>query len=561
MELAAARVAVLSPAALLARLESRLVLLTVGPFDAPDRQQTLRDTIAWSYHLLQPEEQRLFARLAVFADGFTLAGAAAVMGAGQPREGVAASAPRLAAPILDLLASLVDQNLVHGAGEIVGEPRFAMLETLREFAQETLAASGEEAQSRHYHAAFYRDLAATAAPELNGSRQATWLDALEREVANLRVALAWTIDGGDATAALEFAGHLLMYWLKRGRIAEGRAWLERALDLPVPGQDSARLAALVAIAALAGPSGDIPHATEALALAGRLGDVAAEGRALHLLGGRALTVGSPEAVDMLEQALQRHVATGDRNWQAMTLVLLGLAARRFGDNNRARVTLAEAVAVSAEQGESWVQGLALNGVAAVTRAAGETDRAAALFAAGLELARATGNDVAGDEALVGLAGALGALGHVAEAARLFGCAEALRERIGISHEHLMVSDQYERDVVAVRRALGDDAFVRLWRVGRAEPPEALLREVRAAHVLQGTRVSPRQEPGPAAADLTSREREVLALLCQRYSNPEIADRLYIGARTVEFHVANILGKLGAENRRDAAAIAARIGLL
>jgi predicted ATPase len=215
IELAAARVRILSPQAILARLERPLELLTDGPRDLPARQQTLRNTIAWSYSLLSPYERRLFARLAGFAGCSRLESAEqiAALGEGDP-----------AARVLDALASLVDRNLLRRVHYANGEVRLAMLETVREFALECLSASGDEHEIRDAHAAIYVRLAETAAAHYGTPDEKHWLELVEIDLKNIRAAFRWSLDSGDVETTLRLAEALAPFWRTRGLDAEGRRW-------------------------------------------------------------------------------------------------------------------------------------------------------------------------------------------------------------------------------------------------------------------------------------------------------------------------------------------------
>ncbi len=227
IELAAARVKAFPPHALLARLERRLPFLTGGPRDAPARLRTVRDAIAWSHDLLDADEQRLFRRVAVFVGGFTLDAAIEVAGDGTVPEGA----------VVDGISSLVDKSLVlpaatdDAATDDPGEPRFSMLETVREFALERLSESGEEPRLCAAHADLYRRLIESAGPELEGPHHSAWLDRLDAERDNLRSALAWSIDRRDAEGVGRYVVSLGYYWVYRGRFAEGQVWAERVLEL------------------------------------------------------------------------------------------------------------------------------------------------------------------------------------------------------------------------------------------------------------------------------------------------------------------------------------------
>ena len=245
IELAAARVPVLPPAALLARLERRLPLLTEGPHDQPDRLRTMQAGIAWSHDLLSPTEQRLFRRLAVFAGGFTLEAAESVT------DDVAGA--------LDSVSDLVDKSLVHREVSTTAEARFAMLETIREYAMEQLDASDEKVDVYRAHAGYFTGLAEQAESSLRGPSQQVWRDRLEAELDNLRAALTWTLAGSDdpedADTGLRLVGALWYFWFQRGLTGEARRWLTRALDT-APSHGRARAQALLGAGTLAWRQGD-----------------------------------------------------------------------------------------------------------------------------------------------------------------------------------------------------------------------------------------------------------------------------------------------------------------
>ncbi|MDQ3412689.1 MAG: protein kinase, partial [Chloroflexota bacterium] len=275
IELAAARSTVFPPAALLCRLGRRLPLLVDGPRDQPERHRALRDTFAWSYDLLAPDEQMLFRRLAVCAGGFTLDAVAIAERASEAPSG--RSGARDAS--VGLVSSLVGQSLlqrVHQPGREDEAPRFMMLETLREFGLEQLEASGEATETRRAHAAWYLELAETAAPLLVGSAQALWLDRLELEHDNVRSALRWSIARDDTGIALRLGASLWRFWSIRGYLSEGRRWLEQVLDLSPAALSPARAAALVGAGTLAEYQGAYAAAAAlhqaALALHRALGD-------------------------------------------------------------------------------------------------------------------------------------------------------------------------------------------------------------------------------------------------------------------------------------------------
>jgi len=560
IELAAARGNVLPPAALLERLERDLPLLSGGPADAPARQRTLYAAIAWSESLLTPEEQALFARLSVFRGGFTLAGAMAIS-SDNPSTAMTA-ADEIA--LLDHWSPLVDHGLLVRQDTDVDttEPRFTMLETIAAHARLRLEQSGASAQIHRRHAHYFRDVAAEAAAEINGPRQKHALDALERDSANLRAALAWSIENGQTELSLTLAADLSMYWLKRGHVAEGRAWLGRALSLPAAEPSPSRLRALIAMALLAGPAGDIDRATEALTLARQRNDASSAAKALNLLGNGMLLSNPVQAAAYMEQSLELLDTRRDWQWHTMLLLTRGMVADQLGDLDRAVASLEATIELSAHHGEVWCQALALSSLASVIRPSADPVRVVDLYIEALQLGLDHGYELVTNEAFLGLGGVL-ASGHRApEAVRLFGAAEAAREAMGISLHHLMLPKVYARDLAAARRHLSEEAFAAKWAEGRGMEREDLLPAAQATRTLvAGSAPSaPRQRTNPAIS-LTAREIEVLRLVAEHRTDREIATILYIGVRTVEFHLSNILGKLGAENRREAAAFAVRLGLI
>ena len=334
LELAAARLKLLSLSALLERLSHRLAVLTGGPRDLPARQHTLRDTIAWSYDLLSMDEQQLFRRLAVFVGGFTLEAAEAVNGApGGER-----------AQVLDGVTSLLDKHLLRQdglEGLEQGERRLLMFETIREYGWERLVSSGEFEETRQAHAAYYLQLAEGAEAHLFRAAQGQWFDRLEREADNLRTVLSWALErveskqvGQQGETALRLAGALVRYWAVRGSLSEGLAWLERTLAVPAPVPSFPRIKALGGAAWLAFFQGDGARAEALCEECLSLYRAAKETReaqdlaaALLWLGWLPLRHGDDDQVRyLLEQGRALASTTGDRRNLAYLLHFLGMAA-------------------------------------------------------------------------------------------------------------------------------------------------------------------------------------------------------------------------------------------
>jgi tetratricopeptide (TPR) repeat protein len=340
IELAAPRVKVLPLPALLARLESRLPALADGPRDAPARLRTLRDAIAWSYDLLTPEEQTLFRRLSVFGGGWTLEAAEAVGGRGS---GVGGTVEEPTSDsVLDLIASLIDKSLVQPSGN-GPEPRFAMLETIRAFAGERLRGDAAEHDAVHdAHARYFRELAASAHVGLVGSEQVAWLERLDAEDANVTAALSWTLEHDEADAGLVFASCLWRYWATRGRLGEGRDWLERALGRrgAEDADAGARADAHNGLGNLLGDMGEYDAARQhyeiALALRRMLGDADGVARALNNLGLIAAWLGEYERATALHgESLELRRTLGDALGEAQSLSNLGDVMTASGDFERA----------------------------------------------------------------------------------------------------------------------------------------------------------------------------------------------------------------------------------
>ena len=313
---------------------------------------------------------------------------------------------------------------------------------------------------------------------------------------------------------------------------------------------------------LARPAADDNLTHEGLTLARQLGDMSTVAKALQHLGAAALAKRHADAINLVEQALDHYPDDRDDAWRTMTLTLLGLAAHRVGDAARAEATRDDAITLSARHRGAWEQALGLNGLASVVRSRGETAQAAGLYAESLHVAERLGDAAIATEAMIGFAGVLADSSRVDEAARLFGAAEVLNEAMGISGEHLAAPHQYRRDISDVRERLGDEAFATAWAQGRTMPAHELLGAARAA-VERGyePRTSIRSDVFDRRPVLTPREGEVLNLLANRLSDREIGSLLYIGTRTAEFHVVNVIGKLGVANRRETAAVASQRGLV
>ncbi|HWE63745.1 MAG TPA: tetratricopeptide repeat protein [Chloroflexota bacterium] len=404
IELAAARIVVLPPAALLERLERRLGMLTRGARDLPARQQTLRATIDWDYALLTAEEQMLFRRLAVFGTG------------GGTLEAIEAICdPDGALDAFGAVASLVDKSLLRPArGD---EPRVGMLETLREYAGERLDAAAETARLRQAHAAYFLALAETAEPRLRGAEQAEWLKRLEDEHDNLRAALQWSLQPGEAEIGLRLGAALWRFWYMHGYAAEGRRWLAQLLALPDGGAQGSLAGARANVLGGAGTfaelQGDLAGARtlleESLAISRDLEDTPGIAACLNALGVVADSQGDlPRATALYTESLALCRELGDSWGTALVLSNMGYLAREQGAHTQAATLYAESVALFREGGDRRSIAFTLNNLGDVVCDQGDYMRATALCEESLALRRALGDTW-------GIAISLTSLGYVAQA--------------------------------------------------------------------------------------------------------------------------------------------------
>ncbi|MGH2344181.1 MAG: ATP-binding protein, partial [Chloroflexota bacterium] len=388
LELAAARLKLFSPRALLARLDVRLALLTGGAQDMPARHQTLRATLAWSYDLLPPAEQVLFRGLGAFANGCTLEAAEAVCA---DPDGTAAIGT---ASILDGLTSLVDQHLLQAKEGPEGEPRFAMLETIHTYSREQLATSVEAGAMEYRHAGYFVDLAERAAPELLGSEQEIWMDRLEREHDNLRAVLEWSARTSQA-AATQLAGALWRFWWQRGYLSEGRRWLEGIVAGSTSVPDDLLARALYGAGTLAWGQGDFARAREVLeqCLTVRriLDDRPGIAAALHNLSNvAAMQEDFVQARQWGDEGLARRRALRDQLGIADSLESLGNIATEQGDFARAWQLYEEGLNLARALDNRLSIMTALHNLGLVASQQGDFGHAEALLNESLGLARTLG---------------------------------------------------------------------------------------------------------------------------------------------------------------------------
>jgi predicted ATPase/class 3 adenylate cyclase len=503
IELAAARIKLLPPRVLLDKLGNRLKLLTGGARNLPERQRTLRNAIEWSYGLLDEGEKLLFGRLGVFSGGATL----------EAIEAVCDTRGDLPTDVFDGASSLLDKSLLRQEEGAAGEPRFAMLETIHEFASVMLEESGEVEAVRRAHAEYFLALAEEAEPMLWGAEDAAWLDRLQQEHDNMRAALSWAIEHEEATLALRVGGALRWFWYMEGYYGEGRRWLEAALGKNWGAAAAeARARALEGVGWLASSQGDLDRAQaaakEGLKLSTEAGlDKVVVADFQNVLGDAARHRGDYErATELLEKSLAHHRAVEDTRGVAWSLGDLANVSSDRGSYERARALYEEGLVLSRELGGAELLGAflislgdeyllegdperatelneeaaklyrgrgrkgvlqaALNNLGWSALIKGDHRKAEVLHEECLVLCRELGDRLTASESIEGFACAAGAGGAAERAARLFGAAEGLREAAG-NQQATRAHSLREPYLAAARALVSEAAWSAAWEEGRS----------------------------------------------------------------------------------------------
>ena len=603
LELAAARIKLFSPAALLARLDQRLTLLTDGPHDLPARQRTLRDEIAWSYDLLSADEQKLFRRLAVFVGGFTLEAAQAVSNANGD----------LALDVLRGVTILVNHNLLKQVEQPNGEARFDMLETIREYGLAQLAASGEIEAIHQQHIAYFLALAEGMESTLLGRRRKEGLVQLEADLDNLRAAVRWSQPATNGVEmGLRLAGALAWFAHFSNHANEVRGWL-LALLQHAAAPTRVRAKALWGAGLMALILGEYQQAKsefeESVTLWRNLGDQHGLAATLRELCAILHFLDQPIAAQQCGEesvALWRAI---NSPWDlALALDNLAFVVTAHGDTASARTLFAEELALFEAVGDGWGQATALNGLGCVAGQQGDYVTAQIHFTKALALRRTEAEKLTLAEALTLLGevtqrlgewetasdlyrecllvahenGSRGVITHVLHqlgtlshtqkqnerAVRLFACAAALRTNGGAIGSHTITTPTEQAQAIAdVRATLGEEPFTILWTEGQAMSLDqaiafALSKPTTAEAaplVDKGKATTPAPLTNPAG--LTTREIEVLQLLVQGLTYAQIADTLVVSRRTVNAHATSIYSKLGVSSRALAIQLALKHGLI
>jgi predicted ATPase/DNA-binding CsgD family transcriptional regulator len=554
LELAAARIKMFTPGELRDRLHRRLPILTSGHSEREARQQTMRQAIAWSYDLLAPDLQRQFRRLALFRGGFTLDAAESYLAA------VAQAAGDAPPDALECVSSLLDHSLIMRIDADDAETRYQMLETIREFGLEHLAARGEEATCQDRFAVYWLARAeATWAEAARMDDLVRALAALERDHANLSAAIQWTSEHQPAIA-LELAGALFWFWYVRGHHGEADRFFRHFLGGPVvDASPGVRARALMAAGAFAHFQASTTRAMEylhaALALWRTIGEAWGTGFTLFVLGVIAEDSGDyRHARALLEEAVSLLGSVDDHGTMGSARYHLAVVAFGLGEYERAQEMLAQVLPVSNEAPVLRVTSWALHLQGLLCFATGDLAGALNHLQASLRGFHAFRTPQGLAEGLAGLAVLASATGQPL-AARLWGAAEHLMFERGDTFQ-LPERDLYDRSVSRLREEMPANEFERHLAIGRAW---SLDEAVAAGLAVTPGDVAAGDESvgGTPLAVLSEREREVLLLVVDGWTNDRIAAHLFLSPRTVQTHLSSIYRKLQVSNRTEAASLVMR----
>ncbi len=563
LELAAARIRTLPLAALLARLDESLTMLTHGARDWPDRHRTMRDAIAWSYDLLDEQEQVLLRRLATFVDGFDLRAAVAISGFND-------------AVLLDGIASLVEKSLLtRRSTNEDSEPRFRMLEVVREYSAERMEIAGDGAAIPLSHASHYLTVAEGLAERLFTADFDQMMAELDSEHGNIRAALAWCDDSGATELMLRLARAMSDYWMLRGHLREGQQWINRALARTDEVPSSTRSGALASAGWISIFRGEVAAAESPLMAAVKMAREvmdqwveAASSMGLAMVHLDRMDVSGAAEWSDRQVALYRnlaHTAPTGNHWLSVALGNRGQVAIIAGDTITAAAMLGEGLTLQRKLGFTWGTAETLRTLGDLYRYQGALTDAQDAYRESIRISARYWDLRLLTHAISGLAVAVTLQGETQRGARLFGSAATFRDQVG-SAVSAWDHATYERGVDLAKSELTDADFEAAWLAGAALSTDEAVAEalMTAQETVRPTTMKPYQATDNSLVsahvdELTPREFEILRLLADGLSDREIAEGLSISPRTVNGHVTNLLGKLGVESRTAAATLAVRRG--
>lgn len=540
IELAAARLRTMSPEQILSRLDDRYALLTRGSRSAPKRQQTLQYCIGWSYDLCTGSEQRLWNQLSIFAGGFELDAAEQVCGPGLSD-----------AELLDAVAALVDKSILIRE-DTDGTVRFRMLETIQEYGRSRARDDGEDAELDRRQRDWCEQLVLAAEGDWVGPRQLQWVARLERELPNLRKALTFSVSEG-AESALRMTAALYPFWTIRGRLTEGRRWLEHALIHTPHIQTVDRARVLYQAVETAAIQTDLPAVHDTIAqlesLAGHITDPLVTALLAHARGYECLASGDlPRASALLTDAVEIYADTGESGLQLDAQISLGWSYTLQNDTDRALPYFRKALTAAESADETMRRAWVLWAAGFTLWRRNDTDGATSYLHEGIRAARLLEDPLTAAACSEILAWLAADDRHYRRAAELMGAADALSSVAGSSafmfHDLLAYRENSER---SSRTALGSRTFDTARREGAAMDFDT------AVSFALGEGSETAGATAHSGRQLTKRERQVADLVAQGWTNKAIAAELVISQRTAEGHVEHILTKLGFTSRAQIAA--------
>jgi predicted ATPase/DNA-binding NarL/FixJ family response regulator len=551
IRIAAAHSNVLSPDAILSRLDSRTLLSAEDARDVPGRHHTLRDAIEWSYSLLSSGERAAFRHLGVFVGGWTLAAAEAVVPAGDP-----------ASPVWATLTLVVDKSLAQVDAVTTDERRYRMLEPIRDYALEQLRRYEELEAARDRHARYYVAVAEQVEAASFGPQDAMWFRRAAGDHDNFRAALRWAVEQRDGSLSLRLAGSLAIFWAWRGSVREGLRWLGAARALAGDTPPLIRAKALTAEASLAMFLEDDPRGRtlfrDALALAETIGDPTLTARVLGRFGALAAREGDArEARALLERSVAAYEEAEDRREAAIAVIGLGRCFLLLDDPEQAEAAFNQGVDLGRRQGSTMIMELALTELARFKLIRHDYVAAGALALEALQVARAGESRRGITVAAVIAAQVSGHRGDVERAARLLAAVDAWSDWGQVLSRYHDAAAEAALHVRA-REQMGDAVYP----AAMAEAQTMSVEQIAGMAQACLERQTARGQDGAASRPLLSdRERAVLRLIGEGLPNKQIATALSIAERTVKTHVASAMNKLGVDNRAHAAVVAIQRGLL
>ncbi len=556
IELAAARLKILTPEALATRLAHRLDILTGGARDQPERLQTMRSAIAWSYELLETNEQALFRQLALFVGGFTLDAA----------EGVCNGIAAATGDVLTGVATLVDNSLLNHFEDATGELRFAMLDVIREFGLEQLVAHGEEQHARETYVNWYIGQAIDAERRGFGANDIVVLNRLELEHDNIRCALDWTLEHGQIESGMRLACWAWPLWFLNSYFVEGRSWMEQLLQHAEEPRSRAYAMTLSLDSLLCAALEDFQLAVkqleEATTIAQEIDDRRCLAISMQAQADIVDAIGDYERAEMLSiESATLLRETREDGWLVAALSNLAMLAHRRGDDDAAERHANEALEISQRIGFRWGIAMSLSRQGRFASDSGDFEQATRLFQEALVVWREIGDRWRVTRALADVADMAAMTQRPQYAARMLGAAEALNEPLAVSIE-FADSSGWRRAHAEAMEQLGPDDYRQHWEAGQQMTWDAAISAALELPPQDAAQIHPSARP---AEDLTHslspRELEVLQLLVAGSTDREIAETLFISPRTAQGHVSNIFNKLGVNSRTAAVATALQSDLL